>query len=204
MKKLQTTHIALRLLVAVLMLNSCANNTQQPENVVTTAPSSVTDSVAFAKLLLNTYSWALGYGAQAGNFDYYENDSVYTGIDTTVLASNIKKIQTTGYFTQSFIDNFKIIAQKINNELKTGTTKYYKGDVPPYGSDGIPWCNCQDFEYNAWKSTKIVDYKVFGDSAVLHWSWPHQDKYEVRLRKEGNDWKVCYMEGFDIDNYFKQ
>jgi len=162
-----------------------------------------TDKANIAQLLREVYNWYETKEFNQTYFDLYEKDSLYTGVDTLALTKKINRWKTTNYFSPAFFEEYRSLAQKVDQELKQD--KYMVGDIPPY-ADADLWCNCQDFPAQYWNSLLLKDLVIKDNNASLYWTWSSKDyesdfKYHVKLQKENGQWKVSYLEGLDSSTY---
>src|ERR1041385_2298962 len=111
------------------------------------------------------------------------------------------ELEKTDLFAKDFLDNYQNIALHLDKELKQNKTKYFVGDLPPYGDETNEWCNCQDYLGNIWKHLKIVDLKINDNSATFKWTWGDNFFYSVKTRKENNVWKITELETFTIKHF---
>ncbi len=139
-----------------------------------------------------------------GDFDPLlkaQTDSIYRGIDWDVHTKRVAELERTGFFTKSFLDNYQKIAEHLDKELKQNSTKYYVGELPPYGNGTNEWCNCQDFPSDIWMKLKIVELKTVENSATFKWTWGDGEFYSVKAIKENAVWKIEELERFHV-KYF--
>ena len=128
-------------------------------------------------------------------------DSTYSGIDWAAHKKRMTELSNTNFFTDEFLNNYNSIAMHIDAELKNNPVKYYEGDIQPWSDDANDWCKCQDFPDSVWEKLRIVDLRVYGDSANFKWSWADKFYYSARANRENNHWKISYLERFDVQHF---
>ena len=205
MKRIQYYLKFIFCIAALFLLTNYNNNFYNPKNadgIATNHSINNSDNIKFTNLLRSMYEWYETKGIKSMDFDVYSKDSLYAGIDSIALRNRLTELQHTDFFSQDFLNNYKKIAQEIDNQLKHGTMKFYKGDLPPYGSEANPWCNCQDNPDNYWKIIETKNIKINGNSASLSWTWGGNFLYRVKLKREHTAWKISYLEGFDFNSFF--
>mgnify|MGYP003587846635 FL=1 len=72
----------------------------------------------------------------------------YIGLDLNSHKKRLEELKKTNFFSQQFLDNYNKIALRIDSNLKTKKIEWLEGDLPPFGNDANPWCNCQDYPDN--------------------------------------------------------
>jgi hypothetical protein len=164
-------------------------------------PSANNDSVEILSLLKNVYRWHAKNQSNLLDFDVTVKDSFQTGINYETFNKTFSALQQTNYFSTSFLDNYKKIADYVNNKLTTANPKYLN-EINFSFQDADPWTGFQDDFQDFWDKLKITNYSADKNSASLIWSvqtndWT-SDKYAVSFTKENSKWRVAYLEGFDI------
>ncbi|UWY30474.1 hypothetical protein N4T20_11180 [Flavobacterium sp. TR2] len=129
----------------------------------------------------------------------------YIGLDLNAHKKRLEELKKTNFFSQQFLDNYNKIALRIDSNLKTKKIEWLEGDLPPFGNDSNPWCNCQDNPENYWKTMAINHLKIENNKASFDWTWSWKGnfKYKVKAIKENGAWKIAYLEGFDFDDFTK-
>jgi hypothetical protein len=138
------------------------------------------------------------------DFDVKTNnasDTVYAGIDWDAHNKRLKAIKESNYFDLQFIDNYQKIAEGLDAALKSGKMIWPVNELPPFGYDANPWCNCQDNPDNYWDILKITGLKIGNDHASFSWTWGNGFEYKVKASKKNGTWKISYLDGFDYNNY---
>ena len=128
-------------------------------------------------------------------------DTIYTGINWELHKKRVAELEKTSFFSRDFLDNYQNIASHLDKELKLNKTKYFVGDLPPYGNEANEWCNCQDYPGNIWKRLQIVNLTINDNAAAFQWTWGENFFYSIKARKENNVWKIAEMEKFTIKNF---
>jgi hypothetical protein len=161
-----------------------------------------TDDIDITALMKKVLKWQ--ESNSAGDFEVItENpdDEIYSGINWTAHEKRMKLLSSMKFFTKGFLDNYHKIALQIDKDLKENPEKYYVGEMPPFGGGANPWCNCQDTPEDV-TDIQIVDLKVDENLATFKWKWNEwEDLYSVRAKKEGDIWKISYLEGFEIKKF---
>ena len=78
-------------------------------------------------------------------------DSIYIGIDLRRHNERLNELRSAKYFSDEFVSNYDKIVRTIDKKLKNGEYKWLVGDLPPFGNDADPWCNCQDVPDSGWQ-----------------------------------------------------
>jgi hypothetical protein len=169
---------------------------------VATRTNSIIDSADLKVLVVKLLKW---HDADK-NSDFEPllknpKDTIYTGIDWKAYKIRVAELEKTNLFSKDFLYNYQKIASHLDKELKQNKTKYYVGELPPYGNDVNEWCNCQDFPSNIWKRLKIVALKINDNSATFKWTWGDKFFYSVKAKKENKIWKIAELERFNIQNF---
>lgn len=146
------------------------------------------------------YEWNDSIGYKTPDHTFIAKDSLYLDLDRKALAIRLDQLKATNFFSEEFLKNFASFGDEMEKQLKTGTVKYYVGDVPPFGLDASPWCNCQDAPENHVQKLQLADLIINADSSSFNWTWGDGFRYKMKMKKESGEWKVYYMEGFDIAN----
>lgn len=196
---------------SVFFMTSCGNqaaaNKEEKAIVAgdhtSAAPAINQDSIDLTKLVSSVYKWQDTEG-QGSDFDPKEiaGDSLYRGIDWDAYNKRAKKLKETNYFDQRFLEGHKQIARYIDTALKSGTETWPKDELPSFGYDASPWCNCQDApSENAWDSLTVTDLKITNGQADFSWTWGDHFFYKTKAVKENGAWKISYLEGFKMENF---
>lgn len=136
-------------------------------------------------------------------------DSIYIGFDLEKHEQNLNKLKATNFFAKEFIENYNQIILTLDKGLRNGGyEQWLVGDLPTFifANDVNPWCNCQDnFD---WDKVEINAISLDDKKGEFNWYWGHLNpnidsdwkefKYNFRVTKEDNKWKIAYMEGFEF------
>jgi hypothetical protein len=154
------------------------------------------------KLTRNLYEWHESKNSK-NDFDPIsdDNDSAFIRLDLEMHKKRISELKQTGFFASEFIDNYNKLALSIDADLKNKKIEWLVGDMPPFGNDANPWCNCQDNPDNYWKTLTITDLEIENNVATFNWTWGNDFEYKVNAIKSGDEWKITYLQGFDSSNF---
>ncbi|MFL5739279.1 MAG: hypothetical protein ACJ75B_03610 [Flavisolibacter sp.] len=164
------------------------------------------DSLELVKLLQDVYKWHDQNQRELLDFDVVIKDSFQTGLNYKLFKRTFDAIKKSGYFSVSFLNNYKKIGEYINDKLANANPKY-SNEINFACQEADPWTNFQDDAPDFWNKLKIVDFKSSLDQASLQWQTQIEDwsseKYAVKFVKENGKWKVSYMDGFDMNKYYQ-
>ena len=191
------------LLLSILLLGC---NQKDKKTKATKEQSTVIaadDKEKLQHLVRQLYKW---HETKSSNHDFDpiadNQDSIYVGLDLKKHEQRIVELKQTGFFDNQFIDNYNTIALTIDKGLRNKKLEYLVGELPPYGNDANPWCNCQDAPDNYWQKIKINNITFDNTTATFSWSWGENFNYKVKAVKLNNNWKISYLQGFDIKEFF--
>jgi len=205
----------LTFLSLIILLGACGTNkttdsktsvkdsVKQTTLVVNTVSTWADDSIKLTKLTRDLYQWHQkpmkhdGFKALKSK----PTDTLSNSIDLEENTEAIKELKATGFFADEFLDNYRNLAVRMDKELREGTSLWPDGEVPTFFSDADEWCNCQDNPDNYWETLTLTDLKFDKDQATFKWTWGDNFFYKVHTRKEGDNWKISYLEGWDPDNF---
>jgi hypothetical protein len=195
--------IKLLTLFSIFILFACTTAVKtavEEEKQVPT--SSKPEEEDLLKLTRNLYDW---HETKSSMRDFEpisdEKDSAYVGLDLEHHKKRLTELKQTGFFAAEFIDNYNNIALSIDNTLKNKKMDWLVGDMPPFGNDANPWCNCQDNPDNYWKTLTIKDFEIENNVATFNWTWGNDFNYTIKAIKAGDEWKITYLQGFDSSNF---
>jgi hypothetical protein len=191
--------------VFALLVMSCNHGSQKTDKTIVKAAiaDSTGDSVALTKLVQAFYKWQETKG-KGSDFDpkNIAGDSLFRGIDWDAHNKRVKTLQESNFLDQHFFNNYQQIAQYLDTALKSGREQWVKDELPSFGYDGNPWCNCQDSPVdNYWEILKLVNLKIENNHADFAWTWGDGFMYRTKAIKENGTWKISYLEGFRPDNF---
>ncbi|SUJ29197.1 Uncharacterised protein [Sphingobacterium spiritivorum] len=192
------------ILLAVSMI-SC-NGQSGKANTQTVQTDSVQSVAELESLTKELYKWVESNDA-AEDFNplpEQETDSLYSGLDKEAHKKRIAALKDTHFFAEEFLENYNRIGLTIDEKLRNNTFTWYVGELPPFGNDANPWCNCQDNPDNYWKKISLQDVVVDGNTATYNWTWGEGGQYKMKAVKENDGWKISYMQGFDFEAFFSQ
>jgi hypothetical protein len=176
-------------------------NSSQIEEINTRMTNN-TDSIDLTSLIIKLLRWH-----ETDNFHDFDvtiskqTDSTYSEIDWNAHKKRLEELKKTNLFNKDFIENYHGIALYIDEELRQNTIKYYIGETSPYDKGFNEWCNCQDYPDKWEDNLKIFIINQCQDSIVFQWAWNEDDKYLVKAKKGDIEWKISYLEGFDIKSF---
>lgn len=188
-----------------LLLISCTE-TGTPTGAAKKPASAQTDDKAdLEKLVRQLYTWHETKSSM-DDFDPIADadNSAYIGIDQNKHAQRLAELKETGFFATQFLENYQAIASKIDKDLKSKKMEWLVGDMPPFGNDANPWCNCQDNPENYWQTLTIDHVVTDGKTATFNWTWGDNFEYNVRAVQENGAWKIAYLQGFDLQGFFPE
>jgi len=177
-------------LVAFIALSSC--------NVGQIRRSTTADSIDIIHAMQAAYKWH-DHIKDKEAYVVIVRDTLQVGVDMAQLAATAGELKSTGYFSESFIDNYETIGKAVDNVLRHDTVKYYN-EINFGFQDADPWTFFQDDAGNYWDSFIVRDFRINADTASLKWTLrgiSEADGYLVKFKREKDGWKVTYMAGFD-------
>jgi len=167
-------------------------------------PYTEQDSIALLQLTKKLYEW----NETDNNDDFFsplqrtETDTVYASLDMNFHKQKLGEMRSSGLFTEGFIKNYNKIALLIDNGMRDGSLKWNIGEMPPFGNGANPWCNCQDQRDDFLSKLYIMHLQA--DNGGLFYNWADGSggtPYNIKALKEGKQWKINYMEGFDYNSF---
>ncbi|WP_316632909.1 hypothetical protein [uncultured Flavobacterium sp.] len=191
--------------ISISLLSFRSINTK-PLNNVNTSIYFTSDKQQLETLMRKAYEWIETKKTQ-NDFDVIANKKgdKYVGLNLKAHNKIVEELKKSNFFAQQFIDNYNKIGLKIGDNLKTNKMEYFVGELPPYGNDSDPWCDCQDNPEVFWKTMQVNNLKVENNKATFYWTWTEwkeTPKYKVTAVKENGIWKIAYLNGFDSKTYF--
>lgn len=202
-------------LLSLLILSSCGggkttdssttikDSTKQTTLVAASVLNRADDSIKLTKLVRDLYKWHQKPMKHDGFKPLKNNpaDTLAGSIDLKENAEAINELKVTGFFTDEFLDNYHNLAVRMDKELRDGTSLWPDGELPTFFEDADEWCNCQDNPDNYWETLTLTDLKFDKDLATFKWTWGDNFFYKVHTKKEGEVWKISYLEGWDPANF---
>jgi hypothetical protein len=164
------------------------------------------DTTRLSALLRNMYAW---YETKCTKGDFMPADPAadqdsFISIDIDLHQKKLGQLRSSGFFSEGFINNYNQIARLIDTSLQTGQTTWPVGDLSPFSTGADSWCDCQDNPDNYWETMSVTITRSDDSSAILLWSWPYKDAYQVEAVKEKGDWKISGMQGFRYADFAKR
>lgn len=202
--------------IIALVATGCKNTTQQhitltrkttdsAVTVKTIAKPEDTDSAQLAVLVRKLYKW---HETDSMKYDGFRplkanpTDTAFTRIDLDENAKAIEELRQTGLFTEDFLNDYRKIAVRMDKELHDGSSLWADGELSTFGDDVDEWCGCQDFPVDDyWNIIKLTGIKINGNDADFRWTWGDGQSYKVKAKKENGNWKIAYLQGFDMAAY---
>lgn len=195
-------------ILSTVVIGSLLIHCTQPGNAklaVTKGNSAnaVNDSTELTGFIRKLYRW---HETKSSNDDFNPitgktQDTSYVGIDWDAHSKRIKELEATNFFSKNFLDNYSKIAQEMDTRLKNGSKEWLVGDMPPFGNDANPWCNCQDYPDKYWDLMTVTNIKRDNTIVSFKWTWDNESFYDVVAVRIDNSWKIEYLQGFDSDSY---
>ncbi len=201
--------IKLSILLFGLTLFSCNQNTpnSNPDDKQHPQVDFQKETKSLEKLVSELYEWYETEGMKAYDFDVLPNQSEdkYVKLNIQEHKRRLEQLKKTNFFSTEFIDNYNEIALEIDKDLRNGTIEYFVGEMPPYGNDSSPWCNCQDTpSEDYWKTLHIEKLMIDDNEAFFIWTHGNNFKNEMKAVLEDGSWKIAYMEGFDFKKFLNK
>ncbi|MBX9807750.1 MAG: hypothetical protein K2Q03_08700 [Sphingobacteriaceae bacterium] len=188
--------------------------TKVTEEKVTTETD---DKEQIQNLIRHVYNWHETQKPSEMDMIIDEKDSTYIGYNLNQLKLNIEELKATNFFSNEFIDNYNKIYITLDKKLRNKELEWLVGDLPPFGNDANPWCNCQDVPYNQPNPWDFIEIKIINldnNKGELIWKWGNLElnkaegwkefTYKFRVVKESNEWKISYLEGFNFDKFTRK
>lgn len=142
-------------------------------------------------------------------------DSIYIGFDMIRLKENLVKLRETNFFASEFIANYNQIILTLDRKLRSKEfNEWLVGDLPTFkfANDVNPWYSDQG--HLPWKLVEVEVISINNNQGELYWKYGNfgtdfdsfwkDFKYRFRVVKDGDKWKISYMEGFDYKESIKK
>ena len=85
----------------------------------------------------------------------------FIGLDYKIHQKRMASLQSTGYFSTEFLQNYDAIAKGIDIRLKSKKEEWMVGEMSPFGEDSNPWCRCQDYPSdNPWDKIVLKGFNL--------------------------------------------
>lgn len=163
------------------------------------------------QLIRKLYNWQEAQKPSENEMISDAKDSLYLGFNLVQLEKDILELKASNLFANEFITNYRRIYTTLDEQLKTKKIEWLVGDLPPFGNDANPWCNCQDVPYdqpNPWDLIEVEKIQLDKEKGEFVWKWGKLESntskewfeaaYKFRVVKENGKWKIAYLEGFDF------
>lgn len=134
-----------------------------------------------------------------------EKDSIYVGFDFQKLEITVQQLRNTGFFSETFINNYKRIIAELDRKLQNNELGVWDmRDMPPFGFavDYGPFCNCQD-DYTVDsvgfinENCENVEAEWFSIRPDIKGNIQAYVMSKCKFEKENGSWKISYLSGFD-------
>jgi len=165
------------------------------------------DREEIENLIKDLYKWTSTESIIITGFEpILDEDEIYAvGLDFETLEERNIVYKNSGYFSESFLENYRELWIILDNEIKTGRIVWNISDGIPYHSvNSNLWTLSQDFPDGAWWDNIVFNFTGLNEeSATLEWGWGDTNfsstpkKYEIELDKINGEWKISYIEGFE-------
>lgn len=198
-------HIILTTLIFVFLLLSC-NPADIKTNAVTKekASTSADDKEQIQNLIRQVYKWHEAQKPSNNDMITDSKDSIYIGFNLDQLKLDIEELKTIDFFSTEFIDNYYKIFTTLDSKLRNKEIEWLVGDLPPFGDNVNPWCNCQDNPDNYWQTMTIDQIAFESNVATFTWTWGANFQYKAKAIKLNDNWKISYLEGFNFDEFTRK
>jgi hypothetical protein len=195
------------LLLSFLIAATAVGCNSKPANRDAANPSSqADDSTLVVSLLKNMYRWHDGNQASVSDFSIIVKDTAQVGLNYDSLTRTMGVLKQTNFFSQSFLDNYKALADLINDKLVKANPPL-ANEINFDFQDADPWTGFQDSDSAYYNKFQIIAYHANPDTASLNWLIKAKDystaPYAVGFTKENGQWKISFLEGFDPKKYNK-
>jgi hypothetical protein len=198
--------LLLSLLIAAAAATTLSCNSKPANHDTAGLNSRADDSTQVVSLLKDMYRWHDGNQAGGADFSIIVKDTAQVGLNYDSLTRTMGVLRQTNFFSRSFLDNYKALADFINRKLVKANPPL-ANEINFDFQDADPWTGFQDSDSAYWNKFQITAYRSTADSASLKWliktkDWS-SDPYAVGFAKENGQWKVSSLEGFDLKKYNK-
>lgn len=185
-----------------LLLAGCQQTEKQTASATQPAAPVSDNTAALQQLVRQLYEWHETKSSQNDFEPMADNqDSAYVGLDLTKHKARVAELQKTGFFSTQFLDNYNRIGLAIDQGLKRKKLEWRVGELPPFGNDANPWCNCQDNPDRYWQTMTLNTVTADATTATFTWTWGGGFTYKGKAIRENGQWKIAYLEGFDFDDF---
>ena len=141
-----------------------------------------------------------------------ENESKYIGLDLQKLEITTQELKKSGFFSQTFIDNYKRLITELDRKMRNNEfEEWLVGDLPPFkfANDVSPFFNCQetapvDSISFLSENPKNVKAKWFANFPDTNGNMQMTVMGNCNFEKEQDHWKISYLPGFDYEDGIKR
>ena len=195
-------------LLSVVLFYGCTTNTDKTilnnnKTDTISATDTTNDKKHIQTLVKDFYKWWATKNSK-NDFDPVEKDSLYVGLNLKEHTKRLEELKATNFFSEEFLNNYNNLGLTIDEKLKSGKLKWYVGDMPEFGNEADPWCNCQDTPTEKfWEDIKISFVSLDASNATIEWTWGKKSEgddnfeYTIKAIKINGAWKITYLQGFD-------
>ena len=140
-----------------------------------------------------------------------ENKSKYIGVDLQKLEITAQKLKNTGFFSQTFIDNYKRLITELDRKMRNNEfEEWLVGELPPFrfANDVSPFFNSQetapvDSICFLSENPKNVEVKWFSKFPDTNGNMQITVMGKCHFEKEQGCWKISYLPGFNYEDGIK-
>lgn len=206
--------IRLLILTIGLILFGCTQKKDSNNSTIKQAESATTAVTSYDKdEILKLIKQVLNWSDSENSIDLLpaltdSKDSVYVGFDSKKHEENLEKLKKTGFFSTGFIENYNQIILTLDKKLRNKEYDEWRvGYLQTFrfANDVDPWWSGQESFPLKFATIELIGlnknegefYFKCGD--VGHGCEGVEDYYmKFRAIKEGDNWKISYLEGFDF------
>ena len=208
--------------IVLLAMTSCnlkpqASSNEKAEIVADSCDSqliSPADKMEIEKLFRNLIEWDNNDTIRIDLLPAIadEQDSIYIGFDFQKLEITIQQLRNTGFFSETFIDNYKRIITELDRKLRNKKLENWPvGELPTFkfANDYDPFSNSQDIA--PIDSIGFISGNQKNVEAKWFTKWPNingdietYENCDCNFEKENGSWKISYLSGFDYENGIKK
>jgi hypothetical protein len=198
-------YIKLTTLIFGLLLFSCNQADTKTTSVTEEkASTSVDEKEQIQNLIRQVYKWHESRKPSNNDMITDSKGSIYIGFNLDQLKLDIEELKTTNFFSTEFIDNYYKIFTTLDKKIRNKEIEWLVGDLPPFGDNVNPWCNCQDNPDKYWQTMTIDKITFESNVANFTWTWGDNFQYKAKAIKLNDNWKISYLEGFNFDEFTRK
>lgn len=162
------------------------------------------DKEQIQTLIRKVYKWQAAQKPSSYGMITDTKNGIYIGFNLGQLKQEIEELKTTNFFSTEFIYNYYKIFITLDKKLRNKEIEWLVGELPPFGDNVNPWCNCQDNPDNYWHIMTIDNIVFDSNVATFTWTWGDNFKYNAKAIKLHDGWKISYLEGFNFDKFTRK